>query len=135
MFCQAGSLHEKEFRLEVDQAPDGGGRAYWFKGFLTSLINEDIPLPESATVAVTSRRICDEKEAGHLVGVTVSRKGRELSRHYIFISFMSLADAQSSPIWRRTTEGRETQDGNVYQDFTEAKSWEPRIRRFTELEK
>lgn len=135
LFCKAGSLHEKEIRLEVDQAPEGGERAYWFEGFLTSLINEDIPLPESATVAVTTRQISDEKETGHLVGVTVSQKGRELSRHYIFISFMSLADAQDSPIWRRLTEGREIQDGNVYQDFTEAKSWEPRMRRFTELDK
>lgn len=135
MICKAGSLHEKEFRLEVDQAPDGGERAYWFEGFLTSLINEDIPLPESATVAVTTRQISDEKETGHLVGVTVSQNGRELSRHYIYIRFMSLADAQDSPIWRRMTEGREIQDGNVYQDFTEAKSWEPRMRRFTELDK
>lgn len=135
MFCEAGSLHEKEIRLEVDQAPEGGERAYWFEGFLTSLINEDIPVPESATVAVTTRQVTDEKETGHLVGVTVSQEGRELSRHYIFIRFMTLADAQASPIWRRMTEGREVRDGNVYQDFTDANVWEPRIRRFTELDK
>lgn len=137
MFCKAGSLHEKEIRLEVDQAPEGGERAYWFEGFLTSLINEDISLPESATVAVTTRQISDDKEAGHLIGVTVYQKGRELvlSRHYIFVSFMSLADVQESPIWRRMTDGREIRDGNVYQDFTETESWKPRMRYFTGLDK
>jgi hypothetical protein len=86
-------------------------------------------------VAVTTRQISDGKETGHLIGVTISQEGRELSRHYIFIRFMSLELAQSEPIWRRMTEGQEVQDGNVYQDFAEADVWEPRIRQFTELEK
>lgn len=37
----------------MDQAPDEGDRAYWFEGFRPRLDNEDIPVPESATVAVT----------------------------------------------------------------------------------
>jgi len=136
MFCKAGSLHEKEIKLEVDQAPDGGERAYWFEGFLTSLINEDIPLPEAATVAVTTRQISDEQEKGHLVGVTVSQDGREISRHFIFISYISPADLQKSPLWAELTEReRELRDGKTYQDFTDAKSWKPRMRRFIELEK
>jgi hypothetical protein len=136
LYCKAGSPHEKEIRLEVDQAAHGGERAYWLEGFLTSLINEDVPLPESATVSVTTRQISDDDEPGHLIGITVSSNGRELSRHYIFISFWSPADLQAAPLWSELNENeRDLRDGNVWQTFTEAKGWEPRIRRFTELDK
>jgi hypothetical protein len=136
LYCKPGSPHEKEIRLVVDQAPDGGDRAYWFEGFLTSLINKDVPLPESATVSATTRVISDEDGPGHLIGITVSDNGRELSRHFIFVSFWSPADLQNSPLWAEMTEQeRDLRDGNVYQFFTEAKSWEPRIRRFEEFDK
>jgi hypothetical protein len=136
LYCEAGSTHEKEIRLEVDQALEGGQRAYWFEGFMISLINEDIPLSESATVSVTTRQINDEDESGHLLGITVSDKGREISRHYLFISFVSLAELQNAPIWAELNDQeRDLRDGDVIQFFTEAKSWEPAIRRFTDLDK
>jgi hypothetical protein len=87
-------------------------------------------------VSATTREISVEDESGHLIGITVSDKGRELSRHFIFVSFWSPADLQNSPLWAEMTEQeRDLRDGNVYQFFTEAKSWEPRIRRFEELDK
>jgi hypothetical protein len=136
LYCKAGSEHEKEIRLEVDQAPDGGERAYWFEGFLTSLINEDIPLPKSATMSVTTRQIKDDDKPGHLIGITVSDKEREISRHFIFISLWSPTELQNSPLWSEMTEReRDLRDGNVYQWFTEAKSWEPKIQRFEELDR
>ncbi len=135
LYCKAGSAHEKEIRLEVDQAPDGGDRAYWFEGFLTSLINEDIPLPKSATISVTTREIKEDNKPGHLIGITVSEKDRELSRHVIFIRLWSPQDLQKSSFWFELTEQeRELHDGNVYQFFTEAKEWESKMRRFEELD-
>ena len=103
---------------------------------MTSLINEDVPLSESATVSVTTRQVNNEDESGHLLGIMVSDSGREISRHYLFISFVSLAELHNSPIWAELSDQeRDLRDGNVIQFFTEAKSWEPAIRRFMELEK
>ena len=135
LYCESGSPHEKEIRLEVDQAPNGGERAFWFEGFLTGFINEDIPLPESATVSVTTRQISDKDEPGHLIDINVANKGRQLSRHFIFISFWSPADLQNALPPEASEEEREARDGNAWNIFTDPKGWEPKFRRFSEFDK
>lgn len=135
LYCKAGTTHEKETKLKVDQALDGGERAYWFEGFLTGLINEDISLPKSAAVSVTTRQITGGDNPGHLIDITVSNDDREISRHFIFVSFWSPADLQEF-LSGLTEKERELRDGNVWQDIiTDAVLLKSSLRRFEASDK
>lgn len=132
-YCKPGSTHEQEIILKVDQNSDGEERACWFEGLVENA-NFDIPLPESAVVSVSTRQISGDDEAGHLIGITVSNNGRELRRHFIFISFVSPAELQNALPAELSEEEREPRDGNEWQIFTDPKGWEPAFRRLMELE-
>ncbi len=133
-YCKQGTTHEQEIIFTVGQTPDDGTRACWFKGLAenSSLV---IPVPESAVVSVTTRQVTGEAASGHLIGVNVMNKGREICRHFIFINFISPAELQRLLPADLGKDEREPRDGNEWQIFTDPKTWQPTFHRFTELDK
>lgn len=133
-YCKPGSTHEQEIVFKVGRTPDDGGKKGWFEGLVQNP-NLDVALPESAVVSVTTRQISGDDGPGHLISITVSNKGREICRHFIFINFISPADLQRLLPSELGAHEREPRDGNKWQIFTDPKSWKPTFRRFTELDK
>jgi len=92
LWSKAASKQEKQIGLKVGRSVEGGQRAIWFSGDLLASRNDDILIPESASVSVATRQISREDDSGHVVAITVSKNGAELNRHIIFISVSSTAD-------------------------------------------
>jgi hypothetical protein len=132
LWCDADSTQQKEITLEIDQAPDGGERAFWFEGFVVQR-NEDYALPKSASVSVTTREVRDEEDPGQLIDITVSNEsGREISRHFVFISYASPADY---PEFAKEADVDPTEQWktSVWQDFMDPPEVKQEFRRFEAL--
>jgi hypothetical protein len=135
LYCKAGSTHEIEITLKVNQSHEGGEREFWFEGFLDEGHGKKTPLPESAVASATTRQIGRADDHGQLIGIKVSDDGQELRRNFIFISFISPADLQKALPPDLGEDEREPRDGNEWFIFTDPKGWKPAFRRFTELDK
>jgi hypothetical protein len=134
LWCDPGSTQQKEITLEIDQAPDGGERAFWFEGFVVQR-NEDHALPKSASVSVTTREVHDKEQPGQLIDITVSgENGREISRHFVFISYASPADYPEFAKKADVDPAKQIK-ATVWQDFMEPPEVKRSFRRFASLSK
>ena len=134
LWCDPGSTQQEEITLEIDQAPDGGERAFWFEGFVVQR-NEDQALPKSASVSVTTREVHDEEQPGQLIDITVSNEnGREISRHFVFISYASPADYPEFAKKADVDPAKQIK-ATVWQDFMDPPEVKRAFRRYESLSK
>ncbi|WP_144972580.1 hypothetical protein [Bremerella volcania] len=131
LWLDPGSSRQEEITLEIDQAPDGGERSYWFEGFVVER-NEDMALPETASITATTTEVDSDDDAGQLIDITVAdEKGREISQHFIYLRYVKTedyeefakeADVDPGKQWKTTVWQRFMDPNEVKQLFGRVKN-------------